>query len=238
MMNCNVKECPWVIYCKWMCKRHYRMMYRRWTTEEFVHTARQSECKVKNCSDKVMFIWYCKFHYNRSKVWKDLNTPSCHTKRPAIIEWDVAKIPLWINAKDWYAIVDKEFAYLDKHNRTPWSTWYACATCNNKRIVMHHIILWKPKKPLVTDHINRNKLDNRKCNLRHCTQSVNNYNKWRKWRWLNAARGMTYIEKNWKMRDVIAIRRQSTVVVWSYKTEYWAMQKRNAVENLYHWIKW
>lgn len=39
-----------------------------------------------------------------------------------------------------------------------------------------HIFLMKPKKGLVVDHINRNPLDNRRCNLRVVTQKVNTYN--------------------------------------------------------------
>ena len=39
-------------------------------------------------------------------------------------------------------------------------------------ILMHRIIL-KPPDGMDTDHINHNKLDNRKCNLRICTRSQN-----------------------------------------------------------------
>lgn len=38
---------------------------------------------------------------------------------------------------------------------------------------LHHFIIGKPSGGLVTDHINRNKLDNRKINLRHTTVSQN-----------------------------------------------------------------
>ncbi len=43
-------------------------------------------------------------------------------------------------------------------------------------ILMHRAILTTPSG-MLTDHINLNKLDNRRCNLRICTAAQNNYNR-------------------------------------------------------------
>lgn len=40
-------------------------------------------------------------------------------------------------------------------------------------IRMHHDVIGKPEKGFITDHVNRDKLDSRKENLRHITQSQN-----------------------------------------------------------------
>jgi hypothetical protein len=42
--------------------------------------------------------------------------------------------------------------------------------------MMHHCVIGRSLYPLVTDHINRIKLDNRRENLRHITQQANRLN--------------------------------------------------------------
>lgn len=55
---------------------------------------------------------------------------------------------------------------------------------NGKLIIewMHHRILGRPKNNMVTDHINGNKLDNRKGNLRFVTHQQNTFNSSKKHR--------------------------------------------------------
>ena len=79
-----------------------------------------------------------------------------------------------------FAIVDDEFERL---NRYKWyaihdgNNWYASRSVDNRQLKMHHVIIGKPSKPLVVDHINRNGLDNRKGNLRITTVSKNGFNR-------------------------------------------------------------
>lgn len=55
------------------------------------------------------------------------------------------------------------------------STFYACRTHRGRSFSMHRQIM-KPPKGMVVDHINGNGLDNRRCNLRICTQLQNSQN--------------------------------------------------------------
>ena len=66
---------------------------------------------------------------------------------------------------------------------------------NRKQILLHRFIMSTPKG-LHTDHINGNKLDNRKCNLRICTPSQNQMNS-RK----NITKSSKYKGVSWFKRD-------------------------------------
>lgn len=46
-----------------------------------------------------------------------------------------------------------------------------------RSIGLHRMIMGDPENRLVVDHINRDKSDNRKCNLRVCSYSDNNFNR-------------------------------------------------------------
>lgn len=74
----------------------------------------------------------------------------------------------WISASD-----------LEKVSKYRWyltGNGYAISWIKGKRLRMHHLIIGKPPKDKETDHINRNRLDNRKENLRFVSRSVNGQN--------------------------------------------------------------
>ncbi len=95
-------------------------------------------------------------------------------KRQIIVDGDVARVPLGNNGKDGWAIIDTFNLHLAMpHNWHNNGLNYAVAKHEGKKIKLHHLIIGEPKNGLVTDHINRNRLDNRVCNLRHVTQRKN-----------------------------------------------------------------
>lgn len=65
--------------------------------------------------------------------------------------------------------------YAKEHSWCISKTGYAVARVNNKTVKLHRIIMdLKPRE--ICDHINGNKLDNRKSNLRKCTPHQNSFN--------------------------------------------------------------
>lgn len=139
-------------------------------------------CIIENCTNDNSKLRFkrnlCNTHY---KKWLDKNSVGLQIERmkprPAIIDGNIAKIPLGVNAKDGYTIVDKEFAYLaDEYRFLITDTGYSATTINSKRIKLHHLLIGKPQKGYVIDHINRDKLDNRLLNLRHVPFAKNIHN--------------------------------------------------------------
>ena len=143
------------------------------------------KCKVSNCQGsgklnnklgKRFYIkGYCVTHYTRLSRGQSLTSPSRFTHRKALIEGNIAKIPLGLNAKYGYAIVDKEFAYLDKYKWNKNEQGYAVSN-NSKNLKLHKLVYGDTQKDMVIDHIDRNPLNNKLSNLRECTRSSNQSN--------------------------------------------------------------
>lgn len=72
----------------------------------------------------------------------------------------------WLNQWKWYTHADLITYY---------ATRWVYKPKPRRRVFMHRLIL-SPPKDMMTDHINGNGLDNRRCNLRVCTSSQNQQN--------------------------------------------------------------
>lgn len=172
----------WIGICLWcnkekniVCLGMCRFCYNKH------RSTKKPLCSSPNCGTHSRYSWLCRKHIKRLIKWEPEFNPS-KDAAPATIEWDIAKIPLWVNAKDWYAIVDKEFARLDRCKWFLDSRWYVVSSTNKldqhiKRSIHQNILNVKIGWYEI-DHINRNKLDNRKCNLRIVTRSENQLNRW------------------------------------------------------------
>lgn len=144
----------------------------------------EKRCKIDGCLQSGNIIkgreyltkGFCRKHYWRYWKYGDASIDTRFDSRAAILKDGVAYIPLGINAQSGYAIVDKEYSSLDTHKWYLSDSGYAITRVNSKNLRMHHFIIGKPKGDNVTDHINRNRIDNRACNLRHVTRAENNRN--------------------------------------------------------------
>lgn len=103
--------------------------------------------------------------------------------RPAIIEGGTARIPLGIKARYGYALIDADMAWLaDKHKWTLDSTKRYAVTgtyeYEGKRqtlTYLHRVVMNHPAAGMI-DHISRDRLDNRRINLRLVDNRINQLN--------------------------------------------------------------
>lgn len=88
----------------------------------------------------------------------------------------------------WTSNTNEEFYFdLEDYEKIKNYTWFesdngyiVSDSSNKKRVRLHRLLLGMGNLKInerIVDHINHNKKDNRKCNLRKCTSSQNNMNK-------------------------------------------------------------
>ena len=129
-------------------------------------------------------------------------------------------------------IDDEDFDYLNQ-----WKWYYNSGYAVRgfpKRILMHRLINKTPIY-LETDHINRNKLDNRKSNLRNVTSQENNFNTTIRKDNTSGIKGVWWHDKikRWRVQlNISGIR----LYFGSYTNLSEAISVRKDVEKIYHAI--
>lgn len=187
-------------------------------------------CEAINCENTIMAKGLCSMHYyRRQRGMQDFNKPTRYDRRPAILEGDIAKIPLGVEAKQGYAIVDAEYVALQYHNWTLGTRGYPVTHVDRKTTMIHHLILGKPPTGFVIDHINRNPLDNRIVNLRFVSQRVNATNKKKQRNNTSGHVGVTYStnRKKW-IAQIVHNRKNKFLGHFNTKEE--AIAARKAAE--------
>jgi hypothetical protein len=104
-----------------------------------------------------------------------------------------------------FAIVDAaDYEWLSQYHWQAFGTsagHYAYHPGKGRRMFMHRLIM-NPSPGKVVDHINGSRHDNRRCNLRECTQAENLRNK-RKYRGTSRFKGVSWDKRRRKWRAVI-----------------------------------
>ena len=99
-------------------------------------------------------------------------------------------------------------------------------------LFLHHFILSYNPKGLQVDHIDRNTLNNQKQNLRHCTNTENNYNK-PKGNFKNNYKGVHYYAERNKFRVNINVNKKY-IFIGYFDDEIEAAKAYNEAAIKYH----
>lgn len=176
---------------------------------EFV---KRTELEVYKSWKKVWkWIFRCSYCWNEKEISvsnaKKVSSCWCMTKelfyknKIEKFEKNTTVIDMWYYIE--FSLTNWWFCKLDKsdYDMVKWSSWYKSIRWyvetrkNNKLVKLHRLVMWMNKWKVI-DHINRDKLDNRKENLRYCTQSDNMKNIWPikwKYKWVHKNKQWKYV---------------------------------------------
>ena len=131
-------------------------------------------CKVEGCNEKHYGKGYCGKHYQqikrKGKIYKTYKEPN-----DIILYDDYAEIIILDNKSNEVGRAKIDLDDVDRVGQYKWHISHGYACCNENKIRLHRLIMDCPDD-MIVDHINHNRLDNRKCNLRICTQHQNSMN--------------------------------------------------------------
>lgn len=157
------------------CKRHYdslKLHGNTYTIEKNIEL-RSGTCIVDGCGIKWQRGKFahgmCQKHYTKLNKYGD-PTYSYYHQRPHIDCGEYIKIPT--NIPDKYLLLDNDMKHVDDRLWCIDNVGYP----TSRSMRAHVLVMGRQKKGFEIDHINRDKLDNRRSNLRVVTKAQNIYN--------------------------------------------------------------
>lgn len=186
-------------------------------------------CSVKGCNNKHHGKGYCSRHYQQYKKYGNIIYSGRSRLDPnEIIEYeDYAEMILYDkdNNEIARAIIDLECIELVKKCKWCLLNGYVHS---NEFGRLHRYLMDCPDG-LVIDHINHNPLDNRRNNLRICTQQENDFNKSIQSNNTSGIPGVYFVKNRNKWQAQIKINRKN-IFLGYFKTKEEAAEARRQAE--------
>lgn len=170
--------------------------------------------------------WYCNKHWLRM-----YNNGTLEKKKHKInntYEFNNDCYVIITANKDRILVDAEDFSMLKNHSWCKRVAGYAVSRMNNKIVNMHRLIMGNPVG-MTIDHINGNKLDNRKSNLRICTHSNNSKNHAVKNKY--GISGIRDVPSGYSVRIMVNYK---AIYIGTYKTLAEAIEARKNAEIKYY----
>lgn len=171
---------------------------------------------------------YCNMHYLRMKVNGTPDYVGRKTKNTFEVSGDTVTAKTSKGQEFLISLCDLEQA--KKYTWCISKTGYLVANINHKVVKLQRYLL-SPPEDMVVDHINGNPLDNRRCNLRICSQTDNSKNTKQKSK-ATPTPGIQ-IKPNGRYRVRITVDRKE-IAVGTFDTMDEAIAARHAAERKYY----
>lgn len=135
-------------------------------------------CTINNCQNfiKVKSRGLCGKHYQRWWNHGDPSISSPRDPRPILTKNKMAYIPLGVEAKHGYATIDPIDVKKVQQYKWTFDGRYPITCVDGRMLYLHHLIAGK-RADQVIDHVNGDKFDARRANLRHVSYQVNSLNR-------------------------------------------------------------
>jgi hypothetical protein len=129
MKDCKLVGCKRPLDTLGWCRGHYQRWYRTGSvgTVEIVKRVRK-QCSVVGCKRQSRENGMCSRHYGHIRHYGRILEHTKFDPRPAILHGPVAYIPLNIDARDGFAVVDAADSWVDRYKWTRDKYGYAVAS--------------------------------------------------------------------------------------------------------------
>jgi len=135
-------------------------------------------CKYAQCSVKSRSLSFCEKHYRRYSKYGDASTINKRGCPPSPMPYSEHNnyYEIQLSNCNRTTRVSKEDFFITKYRWHLDGDGYACSKINGRLLRLHKLLV-KQVKNLVSDHINRDRLDNRRENLRLVSKRMNSLNR-------------------------------------------------------------
>lgn len=232
------KYCEKEIYAKGVCKKHYEQIRRKGIVYETNWEKQPSVCMVAGCPNIPKAKGFCDRHYQQVRDFGEVKGDPTRTKfspNEIITKRNTGIIVLrGENAEETgRAIIDRADIERVKDKKWHLTTVGYAATDGGKTRLTNYLLGVKTSKEIVIDHINRNKLDNRRKNLRICTKGINALNSKLRSDNTSGYRGVSWDKSKGKWFAHIGVNGENTYI-GRYKTKIEAIRAYREARKKYY----